>query len=350
MTLYVFNIILILYFSLIIYHTNIRIKDSIFLLITMIPLTIISALRHSSIGTDTVSYLLHFRIINDNNVSIFNYSMEPLFVLLNKLSYMISTNPQIILAVSSIIISLFLFKRIIKSSPYPWLSIYLYLGLYLFYQSLNGTRQYIAVAIMFYFSKYIFEKKLLRFLFGIVLAMGFHQTAIVFVPLYLINYVNQNRYVKIAIYGLFIGLLLNFNLLLSFFISLFPSYEVYQESLSVGSGGIRDIVIALSILSIGKFVNTYFKNSKSSRDLETFMYIYLFTSIMSYLSSGNLVQRIGWYFSIFAILYIPSKIKDISNESIRNIVLFVLVFLIFIFHTYLLSTNFHRVTPYRTFF
>lgn len=158
MSIYILNLIYTLFFGIIIYNSKIKNKNTIYLGTMLLILVVISSFRNYTVGTDTYTYLNYFDVIGIGNSSIWDYSMEPLFVLLNKIGYFISSNSQIILFLSALIINLLIILRVKDSSPYPWLSIYLFISMYIFYQSFNGMRQYIAIAITFYVSKYINEK------------------------------------------------------------------------------------------------------------------------------------------------------------------------------------------------
>lgn len=350
MIVYIINLLFILFFGLVIFNINVKNKNVIFLSIVFIILTLMSGFRHYSIGTDTNGYLLHFNIINFNNVSIFQYSMEPLFILLNKIGYLFSSNPQIILILSSIIISFFVAMRINASSAYPWMSVFLYVSMYMYYQSFNGVRQYIAIAIMFYFSKYISENKPINYYFGVVLAIGFHQTAAIFIPFYVVNKLNENKTVRAIFISFLVILVANFNKILNLIFNLFPSYVVYKEALTISSGGIRDIFISIMILAIGYVVSKVYGSSKKIKEYEIYIVIYFLLSVISYGSNANLVQRIAWYFSMFVILYLPELVVRIKSKEIRIFSIIMILMFFTAFHGYLLSTNFHRVTPYQLYF
>lgn len=195
MIIYIISLILSLILAIIIYKNDFFKKDQIYLIMMFFILCFISSFRNYNVGTDTLAYIENFIQLNTTfkSVSIFDLPMEPLFNLLNRVTYTLNDHPQAILFTTSFIINILVALRIYNSSKYPWLSVYLYISLYIFYQSFNGVRQYIAIAIIFYISKYIYERKLIKFILGIIIASGFHISALIFLPCYIFNKVNLNR-------------------------------------------------------------------------------------------------------------------------------------------------------------
>lgn len=348
---YIAVLIFSLFFGIIIHFSNFNKKNQIYLFFMFVFLLLFSAFRKYNIGTDTLSYIKLFIDINTSfrNLHIFGFNIEPLFILLNKITYFINKSPQSILFSTSFIINLLVIMRIFKSSKYPWLSIYLYISMYIYYQSFNGIRQYIAISIIFYISKYIEENKPIKFLLGIILAMGFHTTAIIFLPCYIFNKINIS--IKKIILFLIATFLLLYNIdeLLKLFTDLVPKYKVYYDSFFLETGGIRDLVVSTFIILFGISIDFFNKSNKQINTLTIYMLVYFAFSVMALRGSVNLISRLGWYFSIFVILYVPEVIDTIKNDKIRLVSIYSVISICFFYHLYLLLNNFHRIVPYELF-
>lgn len=111
--------------------------------------------------------------------------------------------------------------------------------LLLFYAfSLNGMRQSVAMSIVFYSVFYIFERKPLRFVFGVFFACLFHQTAVIALALYplaaffVYGQVFNNLFGKWRYFFGCLGLVGFFGLCLAFGPSLVRAASVLKASYS----------------------------------------------------------------------------------------------------------------------
>ena len=94
------------------------------------------------------------------------------------------SHPQAVTAANSVIIILLLYRFIRRESRYALLSIWLYLTFGLFQTEMNMARNAIAILWGLCATRYIEEKRPVRFVLNILGASLFHQTALIFLPLY----------------------------------------------------------------------------------------------------------------------------------------------------------------------
>ena len=150
-------------------------------------LMICSCLRHVEVGIDTPSYVEYFLIFRDLPLSeSLKWNFEPGYIELNKLIGVISSNPQIFLAVLSIIVLSPIFWITWQKSPDPLLSVLVFVVVQNWYSTFAALRQWCAVAVMVIGFKYIVERKLIRFVCVTLLACAFHQTALFVLPMYVL--------------------------------------------------------------------------------------------------------------------------------------------------------------------
>lgn len=170
------TIISIIFAELYYYYKNNKLKK-VFLFLSIIPFFLISALRYD-IGTDYFyRYVPDFlQIASGGTVN----NLEIGFQILYKILAFFSENPQIVFIVTSGLIIIPLFLTIFKYSKRPSISILLFFVGAFFFISLNMIRQFLAITILFSSLPLLKEKKYIKWLLTLVLAMCVHKTAIVF--------------------------------------------------------------------------------------------------------------------------------------------------------------------------
>lgn len=346
MIIYILNILSIGFYGLI--SKKFKIKTPLICLI-FIQLVMFSGLRGLNVGTDTISYLKIFNNVSPNFqvIRIFNYTVEPLFALLNGIIGWFNGSYQSLLIFSSFIINFLIFKSIVIHSSDKFLSLFLYVGLYQYYQSFNGIRQYIAVAIVLFSYKYVKKRQLSKFAICILSATSFHITAVVFIPFYF--FYNKNLRLKsIAKFlGFILLFILSFSIILEIAFIYIPDYKVYESSIGQGSGGIRDIVISVLFITFGMIYGNL--KSRNHLFLTLIAIAYFAFSVLALFFNANLMMRLGWYFSVFIPIYIPNIMINIKNKHKRLLMKYIIYICAFTLNLYLLSSNFHRIVPYELF-
>lgn len=326
-----------------------KLRTLLIILIILVP-SLVAAFRGGSVGADTNAYIDYFYLVGSTPGNLFTYSMEPLYNLLNKLSYLIIPHHSTMLFINSILIMSLIFTTFTKYSKNLSLSILLFYSTYIYYESLNGMRQYIAIALVFFSIRYIFDRKMIKYLIFILLASGFHTTSILMLPLYVLYpLVDRGSKMKLF-YWVSIALVSYLFLpqILNIIVSLLPRYSNYINNIDSSSGGVRSIFISVFLIGLG-FFTIYVSKTKPNQRLWFYllMIIFYFASSLYVLEiNSNLAQRLGWYFTIFIPLFIPELLKLISNNKTRSIITFLVVISYLALHYYLLFFNSHQVLPY----
>ena len=160
---------------------NSRSKTLLFA-ICIITFWLVSILRWET-GTDWDSYYNFFS--NNTSLQEFNRELfEPIFTCINYLIKLQGFHYSILLFVFGTFIYTLSSSTIYRYSPLPIVSLLLYL---LIRQAdMLFVRESIALAILFFSTKFIVERNPLKFISAIVLASGFHYSAIIFIPAYYI--------------------------------------------------------------------------------------------------------------------------------------------------------------------
>jgi hypothetical protein len=178
------------------------------ILLTTLPITLVIALRHPSMGVDlgdgrTFGYLYSFSVISQYTIkelillkSFLNY--EKGYLLLNKLIGEIYNNPQFFLAVCALITFALIGISVYKLSCDYAMSYIVYLGLPCFLINYSGLRQSLAIGIIALSYCFIKEKKLFQFIISVLFASAFHFSAFVFLLAYPLYHMKKNTVIRLA--------------------------------------------------------------------------------------------------------------------------------------------------------
>ena len=308
-----------------------------------------------NVGGDWKRYLYLF----DNN----NIFLKGLFLKKDSIFFFLSNFSKLIIKnifFNNLIISIIFFLSILPfliSKKNPALSLTIFLPLGVFILHMGFIRQSLALSLII-LSIYLYEQKFFyKSFFFIILSIGFHFSAILFLFVILFHYIN----VKVK-YKNFILLAVTVNLLIIFFIisnyfyninfviisfaqdylysfKLIQSYIIHNESISPGLF-YRLIPTLLSI-----FFMLIFFNEEYETDCWILFFYLLILSIFLCICFGffTLADRINYYtlpFQIMIFLFVMEKINDpfIKNLYIYSLELFYLSILII----WLLFSNFSK--------
>lgn len=306
-----------------------------------------SGLRDRTVGTDTGNYVGWFHRINSVEDALL-FNIEKGYTLLSFLGTIIYDNYASVLLLTAVLVVGCYFKTIFAYVKRYELGIFVFISLGFFTFSFNGARQGIAIAICFLSLIFLIDRKLVPYLLLIALAMQFHKTAIVAVPLYFLAREKVGwREILFILLGMaiFTGFLSFFTQIASQFLDeRFASYS--QEH----RGGGHVTVAFLLVQALLFFV---FKKqvSEGERLYARLLNIYLFgliPAVASVVSGVNPsgVLRLSGYFSHVAIILWPMvfcSYSKLGNKLIFGIGFSFCALLYF----YLTTSAFSGLTPYR---
>ena len=203
-------------------------------------------------------------------------------------------------------------KFISRHSDDPMISwlVFICLGLMTF--SMNGMRQALAMSICLLAYRFVEDKKLLRFLIVVFIAVLFHKSAIIFALVYLMRNMKLD-FKSIFIIAIAVAAFLIFAQNFAFLYDDFMG-EDYVEGDSFESGGVVTIFIYL-IAIIGMLLKH--KTLQSSKFFLPFVLIVIGLSLyMGRYISTQIYERASYYFSYFLILCFPTVLKE-SDIKVR---------------------------------
>ena len=158
MSIYILLLLYLLFLSLI--FLNKKFNKLVFIILAFTPFVAISGFRSFSVGVDTQQFVnAYSRIINMSPNSFdllrYEYGFSYFCWLLGK----ISTNPQILIFITSLFINISVGRFIYKNSDNVYLSVILYLLCNFFFSYMNIMRQAMAIAILLWGYEFIKDKQ-----------------------------------------------------------------------------------------------------------------------------------------------------------------------------------------------
>lgn len=326
-----------------------------------ILLTFISGFRGLDVGKDTLGYFVGLSDINDLGIQAFvSYNVEPLYTALCLIIGKFTSNGQILLIVCSAIIVACILKFVDQFSIHPTLSVFLYIGLYFFFMSMNGTRQFIGIGILLLATKYARDRKFWHFIIAVLTAIGFHSSCVLGLFIwFLYGKVDSktNKKAKIFIIA-FVCLImfLSMDIITAWLASHYRNLAYYLvNSGAEEKSGIMLPILCTSVFLIGlcAYTDPEWRNNPDNMFLFYTSEIAAIWSIGSAIFVGlnyNLIQRIGWLYQIYSIALLPNALNSAFFRRLHSITYILIVLAATAYLYYYLRINWHHVVPYSFYF
>ncbi|MCU6708776.1 EpsG family protein [Paenibacillus sp. J5C_2022] len=349
MALYLFNLVLVPFWSFFGYGINDHVRrNQIISWILFSQLFIFMAFRSPYISYDTQKYLDIF--YNVKNIDFLDYksllsvtTFEIGYSYINKLLSYVSLSSFWYISVMSLLTLYLIKKSIDKNSKIIWLSYYLLISLGFYTSFFSMIRQGLAMALIMYSYNFLSKDTRYKFVFIVIIAFFIHQTAAIFFIMYLIidkkisNKTIVFSFISMPIVYVFGSDILNF---------LFQNtkYSTRLERALSGEGQLLlliYIVIFIAAILLKKQVVEKDKNDN------TLYYLAVFSIICQLLALNfSLFSRVGLYFSIFQILLIPNALSSINNKMLRIISIYFVILTTPLLLYVNLEKNLGGIVPY----
>ena len=235
-----------------------------------------------------------------------------------------------------------LIRGIYKNSDSLIISMYYLMGSAIFFWLANGIRQFMAVCIVFNLIPFIAKRKILPYTIGVLIAIWFHRSAIIMLPVFFL--VNNKPFsvemiVKVMGFILLLFLIFIITPIRNIFLEIF-AFSDYAESIdSTVGGSIFRVFIAL----IPTFMATFFRD-ELNKDNNKLAFVCINLSVMSaglYLiaafTSGIYLGRIPIYMSICEIILFPYLFKLNSSKDWKYVLslVFLIIYAAFFIYTFI---------------
>lgn len=338
-----------------------------YLVVCLFFIWILIAFRSFLIGNDTISYVNLFPVLASYPLSMYGNNpfsilftknrFEYGYVLFNKVIYYFSKNPRWLLIISATLVVILLGYTINRYSKNPSLSLVIFVTMGFMAGTMSQIRQYIAWAICIYSIKFIIDNKFVKFICFIIVAMLFHISAIVFLPLYWLSKIQLNLKKGIAFVIVTLPLFIFFNRFSELTGSLIKSYNNYEKQmLNNGTTGYLSITINLIIFFLIFILAIYLmkmnkKNGEQRSKLINLLLWMLMCSFVVLILSYKFSQfsRLVSYFTCSIMFLIPNELSNPEKSTIKKVILILfVVFLILNFSvTNILRPEWSSIIPFK---
>lgn len=251
------------------------------------------------VGWDYVNY---YHYVADN---ILNERLEPLSALF-VLTAQYFKSPQLLFVLYGTLTYILIFQAIKRTSCNVEFSLLIYLCLFLF-DSLGLIRQSLAVALIFWGYRYVYERKLCKYIIVVLIATGFHYSAVIALFIYPLYYIRLPYYVVSLV-----TLLVMKELLLMIIINE-GTYAVYLMAEELMSGGGK-VFIFYALVSV--FLLYFVIHDNNNKEMMGLYKIILFTFCLWMLLGEGIAIRLSAYYIIYLVLLIPLALRKYVKTRI----------------------------------
>lgn len=303
-------------------------NKKICLFLSIMCLALLSGLRAKDVGIDTTSYLIKFNYIANGKLSRV-HGLEKTFTNICKILLDIWENNNFLLFIFAfvthalIILRFWDFKDEISVG---WAVVCYYCTFY--FLSLNIMRQFCAIAIVFFGTRYLKKDKYIVFSIFVCMAGLFHTSALLgfgylFFDLFRWPHFSRKRRIVLTAI-LLIGILLS-----SYALNAALKYEHYFET--------KKEFVEIGIYLIVKFIfficSGIFITKGMDKGTRFLIQVYYFTGfILSTLGYFYLyMNRIGLYFMVYEGIYMGLLVKKSTDNSLFKILIALLFGTAFIY-------------------
>lgn len=325
-------IVVIIIFFLLLSSAHVADSGKVGLVVVAVALSTVAGFRAMSVGTDTRTYSTMFYWIAgcSDLSSAFTVSTinAPVYVFYAWVLGRLGLSHQALLLFNAIITNTGIAFFAKRTSDNPLIPILIYFCLGLYFQSLNGMRQYVAIALAInaYLDFYYYGIRKPRAWALFLLASGIHNTVLILLPgigaaLYLRK---QDHKRKGLCFVSAIAALFSLSLvaLSNVFMDLFPIYSMYDgvQNIALFSGAfqgrIRYLYAVLLVICVFGFLSLDKKDGDKTETKEINLIFALFplciiSGIVGLVyGTSSLINRLLWFYMPGYIAFIPAVVNN----------------------------------------
>lgn len=271
----------------------------------------VCGLRRVDIGRDTAMYQLIYRQIQSSEIwnartlmySSHEYGFYFLMYLVSRLF-----DYQVFLYLGAIISIAPVMYVIYKYSDNKPMSLVLYMCFSFYTFCFSGQRQAMALGVLMIAYCFLREKKLKYYILFVILAVLFHTSAILFLPIYWIDKIQYNKKTVSIFLLLMVGSYLLRNQLWSV-----ATLFARQQYTANDAGGLLMYLFMILTVVLGLIYRKYFTGKRNEN--KVYLYLQVLAACLWPIASVNsALSRMYMYYQVFLILYVPALLKSIGNR------------------------------------
>ncbi len=287
-------------------------KNQRALLFFFVVMTLLVALRHESVGTDTERYVFYFDRISSRNWNrLSQVSIELGYAYFNKLISLFTQDTTVYFAITAVITMAMIYptyRRLCVDSSF---TIALYVTMSTFVMAFSGIRQMLAIGIGMIAYEFTRTKKLIPFIICVALATTFHTSAFMLIFMYPLYYTKITRkWLFVVIPTLLILFVFSkqFFSIISLILSQFTEYDVTVTQ----TGAYSMLLVIASFVAFSYFVPDENYLDEETIGLRNFLLLSVVLQMFAPLHS--IAMRMNYYYIIFIPLLLPKIVKAKSER------------------------------------
>ncbi|CAG9613768.1 Transmembrane protein EpsG [Bacillus rhizoplanae] len=307
------------------------IKPNQFLiLMASLSLVLVAGLRNN-IG-DTYFYM-HAYTITDFNWEYIQKNKDMGFNIFQMVLQKYTDDPQVMVFITALITNVLIVFILYKYSRLIDLSLYVYITSGMYLTSMNGIRQYLAAAIIFAATKYIFDGNWKKYILIVLLASTFHQSALVLIPIYFI--IRRKAWSATTFILLFLAVLIviGFNQFSEFFFAAIGDTQYgYYKDFHEGGANILRVAVDAAPLILAYFGRERLRELFPKSDYIVNMA--LLGAVFMLISTQNWIfARFAIYFGLYQLILISWVVKLFTKKD-QKFVYYAILVCYFVYFVY----------------
>ena len=306
----------------------------LFVFASALILILVSGFRYD-VGTDYMAYSRAYHSLADNVWAELISFKEPGLAIIAWISHFISSDyVMMFLIVAAITVGLNT-RVISKHSGSFAFGILLYLFIGSWHNSFNAVRQYLAAAILFAGHRYILDRKFIKYLIVVFIAMLTHTTALAMLPVYFM--VGRRFTIKNAIIILLATVVLRFSYdyLFGIMSSLKGSDQTQYTYMNTEVNAFR-VLVTIPPLFLYFLIP---KERRTNAEMEFYMSLLVVNAgFMIAMRDSAYLARLGIYTETYTAIAIPLFTHELNARN-RKLVTAAVLFLYFIYWVYEIHTR-----------
>lgn len=345
------------------HHVNSYVGETI----TVCLMSLLTASRAISVGTDTINYYYSAQSITRNYDSIkdifHGYYIEPGYGLLEYFSMKYIGDIHFLFLIEGIVLmcGLFSFLHNFKGKTSYSLAFICFFCFY-YNTSLNISRQYIAVGIGFFAVKYLFTENWKNYFILCCISLLFHSTSVLFfISFFIWKYLNSDRSNKhykkklgvlILLISIGIGMFVPISSMLIRIGVLPEKYTDFLNANDASSSLVMVVLANLPLMFLLWILNKKLIEYDTRNEMAITMYLLGFAVSLINCIIGN-VGRLAIYWTSWQVILYPEccelLVTNVKNKSSRFIIQgCYILFMILYWYYCVIVRNFGGTYPYHS--
>lgn len=314
-------------------------NNNLAILVFFLVLFLILSFRDITIGRDVRVYEFLFRQYNRMEFwDLYKAEEELLYVIFSWLIGRVIDNFQIIISIIAAITLIPIYKQYAADKAMPFMKIVVFMNMTVFIMFFSGLRQGIAIAIGMIAYEYVKSKKVIPFIISVLIAIGFHSSAIVLFLMYPFYYWKLKKVSALLIIPVTIGIYIFNEPIFSFLSNIFNRIFGGEYDAEISATGAFTMIILFALF----LILSYFIPDKKYMDEETIglrNLLMLTLWLQCFAPLHNLAMRFNYYYIMFVPMVLPrilerSKLKYKKIAKLAGFVITAYLLYYYLSHTY----------------